>query len=231
MCKSCSGPTSNNCTSCNSDLILQSINSQQSHCITCEYILGFKTKINYITNTKSCTEICGDGLNMGEHECDDGNDVDGDGCSKECKIEEGFVCRGGNSTNMDSCLDVKSPTLDINPRLSTTNKYSFDFSEPLKILSSEDPKTFLELTITGGYEKYIFDYEVEFGDGKGSLISEKNNNMSRVLEEEQVGDYYTTLIVILMPMSSIMDGDVRIYIYIYIDFTHIFQVEYFFRCR
>ena len=216
MCKSCSGPTLNDCTSCNSDLILQSINSKQSHCITCEDILGFKTKLNSITNKKSCTEICGDGLNMGEHECDDGNDVDGDGCSKECKIEEGFVCRGGNSTNMDACRDIKSPTLEINPRLSIANKYSFDFSEPLKILSTEDPKTFLELRITGGYEEYIFDYEVGFKKGKGSLVSEKNNNMSRVLVEEQADDYYTTLFVTFIPMSSIMDGDVRIYIYIYI---------------
>lgn len=28
-----------------------------------------------------CDEICGDGLHLGLHECDDGNLEDGDGCN------------------------------------------------------------------------------------------------------------------------------------------------------
>ena len=215
MCNSCSGPTPNNCTSCNIDLILQAINSEQSRCISCEDEIGFKTIINDKTNRKSCREICGDGFNMGENECDDGNLLDGDGCSKDCKIEEGFICRGGNSTNKDACLDVKPPTLEINTRLSIENQFSFDFSEPLKILSTDDPKTFLQLTITGEYEEYNFDYEVGFLKGKSNIGSE-NNHVGRVLEGLQAIDYYSTLTVTFIPLSSIMDGDVtNIYIYIY----------------
>ncbi|KAG9273614.1 pappalysin-2 [Astyanax mexicanus] len=37
---------------------------------------------------------CGDGQQQGNEECDDGNLLDGDGCSKKCRIEPGFNCAG-----------------------------------------------------------------------------------------------------------------------------------------
>lgn len=45
---------------------------------------------------KSCLtyEICGDGLNLGKYECDDGNLNAGDGCDENCLKEEGFSCNG-----------------------------------------------------------------------------------------------------------------------------------------
>eukprot|EP00826_Nyctotherus_ovalis_P010713 TRINITY_DN12811_c0_g1_i3.p1 TRINITY_DN12811_c0_g1~~TRINITY_DN12811_c0_g1_i3.p1 ORF type:complete len:486 (+),score=57.98 TRINITY_DN12811_c0_g1_i3:1250-2707(+) len=57
-------------------------------------------------------EICGDGVNMGSYECDDGNTESGDGCSKECKIEPGFDCSKGNP---EVCRSVVSPyaTLEV----------------------------------------------------------------------------------------------------------------------
>jgi fibro-slime domain-containing protein len=39
-----------------------------------------------------CTTKCGDGLLLGTEACDDGNAVSGDGCSSDCKIEDGFTC-------------------------------------------------------------------------------------------------------------------------------------------
>src|SRR5699024_3278302 len=50
-----------------------------------------------------CTSACGDGILLPQdklpvsegglgHECDDGNTADGDGCSSDCKIEDGFEC-------------------------------------------------------------------------------------------------------------------------------------------
>ena len=38
-----------------------------------------------------CTSSCGDGLVLNE-DCDDGNAKNGDGCSKDCKVEPGFTC-------------------------------------------------------------------------------------------------------------------------------------------
>ncbi|XP_028834109.1 pappalysin-2 isoform X2 [Denticeps clupeoides] len=38
--------------------------------------------------------FCGDGLLQGTEGCDDGNLLDGDGCSKTCRMEPGFNCDG-----------------------------------------------------------------------------------------------------------------------------------------
>uniref|UniRef100_H3C6N9 Pappalysin 2 n=1 Tax=Tetraodon nigroviridis TaxID=99883 RepID=H3C6N9_TETNG len=40
---------------------------------------------------------CGDGLVQGPEDCDDGNLLDGDGCSKKCLMETGFNCKGAPS--------------------------------------------------------------------------------------------------------------------------------------
>lgn len=37
---------------------------------------------------------CGDGVLIKSEECDDNNLENLDGCSKECKIEEGYECDG-----------------------------------------------------------------------------------------------------------------------------------------
>lgn len=36
--------------------------------------------------------VCGDGIREGAEICDDGNKIDGDGCSSECKVESGWTC-------------------------------------------------------------------------------------------------------------------------------------------
>lgn len=40
---------------------------------------------------------------MGEVECDDGNNFNGDGCSSTCIVEKGFTCSGGSPTTPDKC--------------------------------------------------------------------------------------------------------------------------------
>lgn len=47
-------------------------------------------------------ELCGDGKKFGL-ECDDGNNVDGDGCSLDCKTEPGYTCSGGSPDSRDKC--------------------------------------------------------------------------------------------------------------------------------
>ena len=39
--------------------------------------------------------VCGDGTRQGTEECDDGNTDDGDGCSSECTVENGWDCSSG----------------------------------------------------------------------------------------------------------------------------------------
>lgn len=45
----------------------------------------------HIAQTDTCVELCGDGTLL-VLACDDGNIVNGDGCSDQCKIEPDFVC-------------------------------------------------------------------------------------------------------------------------------------------
>ena len=43
------------------------------------------------SSQNECVEICGDGLVL-YHECDDGNQINNDGCSQNCQIESGYIC-------------------------------------------------------------------------------------------------------------------------------------------
>ncbi len=56
-----------------------------------------------------CTEKCGEGLNHGLLQCDDGNLQNGDGCSSICEVEDNYICSGiGKISN---CSKV-SATID-----------------------------------------------------------------------------------------------------------------------
>lgn len=51
---------------------------------------------NCITTAKdTCTEICGDGLDVDVWEWDDANNRNYDGCNSTCFIESGWTCSGG----------------------------------------------------------------------------------------------------------------------------------------
>jgi len=61
-----------------------------------------------------CQPICGDGIKKDSEQCDDGNLIDGDGCSRICKIETNCgnairepneFCDDGNEIDMDGCTN------------------------------------------------------------------------------------------------------------------------------
>ena len=62
----------------------------------CTVECGFTCASGEDGNTKdTCTATCGDGVrSYFVEDCDDGNVVDGDGCSSTCQIEEGWTCAG-----------------------------------------------------------------------------------------------------------------------------------------
>lgn len=62
-----------------------------------------------------CTEVCGDGKRF-VLPCDDGNNVNGDGCSSTCQIEPSYSCRGGSPTTKDVCLPFAPSKTIISPR-------------------------------------------------------------------------------------------------------------------
>ena len=58
-------------------------------CLTCDssYVCEIcKPEFTYDAHSQLCKEHCGDGMKF-MLECDDGNNVNGDGCSSTCEIE------------------------------------------------------------------------------------------------------------------------------------------------
>lgn len=48
-------------------------------------------------------------MNLGLKHCDDGNLIDGDGCSSTCFIEPGFTCYNINGTEISNCTGYNRP--------------------------------------------------------------------------------------------------------------------------
>jgi cysteine-rich repeat protein len=85
-------------------------------------------------HTYSCSEelppICGDGkLDVGEM-CDDGNSLDGDGCSATCGVEAGWMCEdpvpGASGANV-----VADPSFEAGPFGGTWSESSTNFGTPI----------------------------------------------------------------------------------------------------
>ena len=66
---------------------------------------------------------------MGQVECDDGNNIDGDGCSKDCKQESGYLCTT-DLNGRDWCVDVIEPTAIL--KVMKKNMLEVQFTEPVK---------------------------------------------------------------------------------------------------
>lgn len=63
------------------------------------------------------------------HQCDDGNLKDGDGCSRECTVEPGYVCSGGYPYQKDKCTYI--PTEIIGIEVNEHNDIIIKFSRPI----------------------------------------------------------------------------------------------------
>lgn len=134
-CLTCLGGASDECTSCNLGKYL----AQTGECLTCDadgMVLG---------SSGQCVELCGDGKNFGLVACDDGNKIDGDGCSSQCDIEIDWTCSGGSATGPDTCSYT---LLDIE-RLEVTenNNLIVKFNRPVFIVGSLSSEDF-HITIT-----------------------------------------------------------------------------------
>jgi cysteine-rich repeat protein len=66
--------------------------------LNCLCMSGF-----YMNSTGHCLEICGDGK-LFYDKCDDGNKINGDGCSSTCKVERRYICFNGSETHQSNCV-------------------------------------------------------------------------------------------------------------------------------
>jgi len=131
-CLNCLGPTNSNCTECKSGLNSMPTEIQnQIACLSCEEVSpGFTSG-----EDGKCHEKCGDGKNLGELKCDDGNLLNGDGCNHECRIEYGFKCLR-RYLEPDFCYDYLEPTASL--IVWKPNVLIVEFSEPVKILADSE---------------------------------------------------------------------------------------------
>ena len=127
-CATCSGNSSKACFTCAPDYFQSaSTGAVTIFCQKCSDLNpGLKTDP---TSPGKCTEICGDGVNLGYVECDDGNKFSGDGCSAECKVETGFECRN-EENKADYCYTTAPPrpTLKV---YSNNTLVGLTFSRPI----------------------------------------------------------------------------------------------------
>ena len=98
-----------------------------------------------------CIENCGDGRNFNLLSCDDKNNKDGDGCSKDCKAEPDYFCFGGTNESRDRCTYV--PTEITGAAINDHNNIILNFSRPVNI--TNDVLTLKDLLLS---------YRNQFGD-------------------------------------------------------------------
>lgn len=97
------------------------ISCYESQTITCSSGLVCPASMTCSADGKSClADTCGDGLTQAQELCDDGNTLDGDGCSADCRSREACgdgvtdkaafeVCDDNNTASGDGCSeDCKS---------------------------------------------------------------------------------------------------------------------------
>ncbi|CDW80137.1 UNKNOWN [Stylonychia lemnae] len=150
-CQTCQGVSKYDCLSCKAK---DKFVAQQ--CLSCNQQPGMTEPLD--DSSTECIEICGDGFNYGFYQCDDGNLINGDGCSSTCSIEQGYYCTPGTKYTPSICQDNKNPT----PRVSmvtANNLIYIEFDEEV-ILSEELNSNTLDVQITGIQSQYKFDWKL-----------------------------------------------------------------------
>ena len=99
-------------------------------------------------------------------QCDDGNLIDGDGCSSKCTIESGWNCSVTNSTSACQLINPLKIAMESVSKVSGVNKITIKLSLSLPmIISSTDVQI-----IIAGFSSNQFSYN----------ISQSKTNLSAV---------------------------------------------------
>ena len=116
----CTGPNTKDCITCKAQYILD---NSTNECKLCSEINpGME-----LYSTGLCQEICGDGINLGLVQCDDGNVNNGDGCNQYCLVEYGYTC-SLDTAKKDICKEIVPPLLFL-INVTINNTVIFGFSE------------------------------------------------------------------------------------------------------
>ncbi|CDW89713.1 fu domain containing protein [Stylonychia lemnae] len=150
-CLTCQGKSQFDCLSCRSK---NQLVAQQ--CLTCNEQPGMTEPLD--DGVAGCVEICGDGFNYGFYQCDDGNVVNGDGCSSTCNIESGFNCTAGTKISPSVCMDNKNPTPQIS-LVTASNLLLIQFDEEVSLMEELTTNN-LKISVSGSQEPYKFEWRL-----------------------------------------------------------------------
>ncbi|CAD8079131.1 unnamed protein product [Paramecium sonneborni] len=158
-------------------------------CPKCTNVKGY-----YIINRK-CITKCGDAILVESEQCDDGNNLDGDGCDSQCQIEKYYSCKE------TICTKIPQPQVDATYTNSTTSE-SIALNFPI---DQGDPCTKINITIDSflsndflsfiKYEQiddniskcnidFQFNKTIDVGNLIHIFIPVKIRTSKRILEEE-----------------------------------------------
>ncbi|CAD8055706.1 unnamed protein product [Paramecium primaurelia] len=151
-------------------------------CLECDAYQGFSEYLN------QCASKCGDGLwEPLTEQCDDANNIDFDGCSKDCKIEIDWFCQNLQLL-VSNCFYEKQPTiqLDLIDQQDNISTIQISFSTKMMLsTNNESSKIFLENQI------------------EDEIINTKNINVNLIdLKIEDLSEnYYSYTINSITPIN------------------------------
>ncbi|KAL4494809.1 hypothetical protein ABPG73_004249 [Tetrahymena malaccensis] len=179
-CYNCQGSSPNQCTSLNTCSLCNDPNlylvDNQTCSSTCQddhqnftkqnikQCLKLQCPTGFYQVEDNCKEICGDGLNFGEYQCDDGNNVNGDGCSSICEIEYLFICQKESNNGKSICH------LPLSYKVSSQIKNQIILQFVTDIQITQDFVKYLQITLEG-LKSSAYSY---------TLQNSKNSNMIKI---------------------------------------------------
>jgi cysteine-rich repeat protein len=126
------------CLSCNSSLHFE------FNGLDCDCTLG------YTLAAGTCALICGDGRVISE-DCDDGNTINGDGCSSQCTVEPDYSCSNGSFYHSSVCVfsgPILTTLLDIRRAVDANRvEIILQLAPTIRSLSLVDFAHYLELIV------------------------------------------------------------------------------------
>lgn len=89
--------------------------------------------------------------------CDDGNLLDGDGCSASCIVEPGYVCSGGTMDGPDFCrwISFDIQAIKVLPPQELTDKKSLSGFKVIIEFDKEVPVELDKLLIEDGTTLFL----------------------------------------------------------------------------
>ena len=100
---------------------------------------------------------------MATEACDDGNVLNGDGCSSSCTVETDYSCSGGSLTSKSTCVYIGQITLELTKIMrkadSNTAELIFNLQPNIRALDKMNFSQYAVLSVNGHSITYSVSYD------------------------------------------------------------------------